>query len=135
VVVDVRPHLDLFDLDDLLMLARLGGLLLVGVFQLAEIEDLDDRRNGIWGDFDEVEPGFFSRQQCLVDGNIAAVVSVGIDKLNARDTNVEIGAGTVLDWGGSFKRSANGFCLLGPLMMFAGPRLCGGGEREVNSTR
>jgi hypothetical protein len=42
--VDVGAHLDLLDLDDLLVLARLGSLLLVGVFQLAEIEDLADWR-------------------------------------------------------------------------------------------
>ena len=105
------------------MLARLGRLFLVGVFQLAKIEDLDDRWNCIWGDFDEVEPCIFSSEQCLVDGNIAAILAVGIYKLNARDADIEIGAGTVLNRSGSFKRSANGFCLLRPLMMFARPRL------------
>ena len=40
VIVDAGPHLDLFDLDDLLVLARLGGLLLLLVFVLAVIEDL-----------------------------------------------------------------------------------------------
>jgi hypothetical protein len=52
--VDVGAHLDLLDLDDLLVLARLCRLLLVGVFQLAQIEDLADGRIRIGSDFDEV---------------------------------------------------------------------------------
>jgi hypothetical protein len=59
VAVDVRAHLDLLDLDDLLVLARLGRLLLVGVFQLAEVEDLDDGRRGVGRNLDEIETGLF----------------------------------------------------------------------------
>ena len=47
VIVDAGPHLDLFDLDDLLSLARLGGLLLLLVFVFAVVEDLGHRRVGI----------------------------------------------------------------------------------------
>jgi hypothetical protein len=47
VIVDAGAHLDLFDLDDLLMLAGLGGLLLLLIFVFAEIEDLADRRLGV----------------------------------------------------------------------------------------
>lgn len=64
--VDVGAHLDLFDLDDLLVLARLGGLLLVGVFQLAQIKNLADRRSCVRRNLDEVEPGFFGKKQCVV---------------------------------------------------------------------
>ncbi len=65
--VDVRPHLDFFDLDDLLVLASFGRLLLVGVFQLAEIEDLGDRRFRIGRNLDEIEPGLFGGEQGIVD--------------------------------------------------------------------
>ena len=88
--VDVRAHLDLLDLDDLLVLARLGRLLLVGVFQLAEVEDLGDRRIGVRGNLDEIETGFFSEQQCLVDGDVAAVPAVGVDQLDAGNTDVAV---------------------------------------------
>ena len=61
VIVDARAHLDLFDLDDLLLLARLGGLLLLLVFVFAVVEDLGDRRIGVGRDLDQVEPGFVAR--------------------------------------------------------------------------
>ena len=48
--VDVGPELDLLDLDHLLALARLGGLLLRGILEAPEIEELGDRRSGIGGD-------------------------------------------------------------------------------------
>ena len=47
VIVDHRAHLDLLDLDDLLLLAGLGGLLLFLIFEFAVVEDLADRRLGI----------------------------------------------------------------------------------------
>ena len=47
VVVDAGAQLDLLDLDDLLLLARLVLVLLLFVFELAEIEDLADRRIGV----------------------------------------------------------------------------------------
>ncbi len=46
-IVDARTHLDLFDLDDLLVLAGFGSFFLFLVFELAEIEDLADGRLGI----------------------------------------------------------------------------------------
>ena len=96
VAVDVGAHLDLLDLDDLLVLARLGRLLLVGVFQLAEIEDLDDRRLGVGRNLDEVEAGLFGEQQCVVDGNVAAIAAVGVDELDPGDPDVAVGARAVL---------------------------------------
>ena len=96
VAVDVRAHLDLLDLDDLLVLARLGRFLLVGVFQLAEIEDLGDRRLGIGGDFDEVEAGLFGSEQCVVDGDDRRDSAVGIDELDPRDSDIAVGARAVL---------------------------------------
>ena len=49
------PQLDLLDLDHLLALARLGGLLLLEEAVLAEIEDLADRRGRVGDDFDQIE--------------------------------------------------------------------------------
>ena len=47
VIVDHRPQLDLLDLDDLLLLASFGRLLLRLVFVFAVIEDFGDR----WDEF------------------------------------------------------------------------------------
>jgi hypothetical protein len=48
VVVDHRPELDLLDLDDLLFLAGLGLLFLLLEPVFAVIQDLADRRRGVW---------------------------------------------------------------------------------------
>jgi hypothetical protein len=106
--VDVGAHLDLLDLDDLLVLARLGGLLLVGVFQLAQIENLADGRIRIGSDFDEVEAGLLGEKQCVVDGDIAAVVAVGVDELDAGDPDVPVCARAFLRGRRRFEWSANG---------------------------
>eukprot|EP01035_Chromulina_nebulosa_P014088 gene14087-18643_t len=112
-VIDVRTHLDLLDLDDLLVLARLGRLLLVGVLQLAEIEDLYDGRDRIGRYFDQIEPGLFGEQQCVVDGNIAAVLAFGVDKLDPGNPDITVGARPILGRRRCFERSANGRGLLG----------------------
>jgi hypothetical protein len=88
--VDVRAHLDLLDLDDLLVLARLGRLFLVGVFQLAQVEDLGDGRICVRGNFNEIQTGFFSEQQCLVYGDLAEVSTIYANELNAGDTDVGV---------------------------------------------
>jgi hypothetical protein len=117
VAVDVRAHLDLLDLDDLLVLARLGRLLLVGVFQLAEVKDLDDGRRGVGGNFYEIEACLFGGQECVVDGNIASVGTVDVDQLDPGNPDVTVGARAVLGRRGCFKRSANGRGLLEPLTL------------------
>jgi len=108
VAVDVGAHLDLLDLDDLLVLARLGSLLLVGVFQFAEVEDLADWRIGVGGNLDEIEAGFLGCKQRVVDRNVPEIVAVGTDELDAGDSDIAIGAGAFLGRRRRFERSANG---------------------------
>jgi hypothetical protein len=134
VIVDVGAHLDLLDLDDLLVLARLGGLLLVGVFQLAEIEDLDDRRLCIWGNLDEIQAYLFGGQQGIVDRNVAAIVSVCVDKLNPGDPDVSVCARPVLRRRRCLEWSANGRVLLELFRIWSVDRLCRNDRRRVNST-
>src|SRR5690625_3650872 len=52
---DVRPELDLLDLDHLLISSGFGGPFLGLVFVLSEIHDLADGRIGIWRALDHVE--------------------------------------------------------------------------------
>lgn len=110
--VDVRAHLDFFDFDDLLLLARLGSLLLVGIFQLAQIEDLAHRRFDIGGNFDEIEAGFFRHFQSLVGGHDADILSISPDQLNFGNADFTVRARSVLHGRIGFKRSANGRILL-----------------------
>jgi alpha-beta hydrolase superfamily lysophospholipase len=134
--VDVRAHLDLFDLDDLLVLARFGRLLLVGVFQLSQIEDLRDWRIGVRRYLDEIESRFFSGEQRIVYGDFTEISAVDADELNTRDPDVGVCAGAVLGRRGSLEWSANGSRLLSCLRSgFRGPRLCGGATAQVNSTQ
>lgn len=110
--VDVRAHLDFFDFDDLLLLAGFGGFFLRRILQLAEIENLADRRFGIGRDFYEIEASFFRKLESLVGRDDTEILAFGIDKLNFRDTDFPVGARPVLDWGIGFERSANGRILL-----------------------
>ncbi len=71
VVVDAGTELDLLDLDDLLLLAGLGGLLLLVEVELAVIEDLADRRIGVRGDLDEIESGVFGQLERVREGDNA----------------------------------------------------------------
>src|SRR5689334_15312515 len=68
-VVDVRPDLDLFDMDDLLLLLGLVRLLLLLVEELAEVHDAADRRLGGRSDLDQVEPLRARPRQSLLDGD------------------------------------------------------------------
>ena len=115
--VDVRAHLDLLDLDDLLVLARLGGLLLVGVFQLAEIEDLGDRRIGAGRNLDKIETCFLGQLQCLGNGCVAAIFAFCVDELDAGNADVPVCARAVLGGGRCLEWSANGRGLLEPLII------------------
>ena len=63
VLVDVRTNLDLFNLDDALFLLRLVLLLLLLIFELAEVENLADRRVGVRADFEQVKADGIGAQQ------------------------------------------------------------------------
>jgi hypothetical protein len=111
--VDIRPHLDFFDLDRLLLLARLGGFLLRLVLEAAVIEDLGDGRLGIRGDFDEIKTGLGGNLQRAVDRYIAVVGTLVVDQLNFADSDFLVDPRPVL---GRCRRgsvgSANGGILL-----------------------
>jgi hypothetical protein len=79
VIVDGRAHLDLLDLDDLLLLARLGGLFLLFVFELAVVHQLDHGRLGLGRDLDQVVAFFFRDGAALVDADFPVFVPVVAD--------------------------------------------------------
>jgi hypothetical protein len=107
--VDVRTHLDLFDLDDLLVLAGFRGLLLRLVLELPEVENLADRRRGIRRDLDEVETGLRGSRQRVVDVDDAEVVTGFADQLNLRDADFTVDARAFLGRRGGSERTTNGW--------------------------
>src|SRR5690606_38057391 len=120
VVVDVRTHLDLFDIDGLLTLARLGGLLLTLIFHLAEIGELANGWFRVRNNFDQAQSGFVRQQQRIVDRNNTAILAFSIDQLYMRDANLEIGARAFLNGRRGFEWSANGRKLLESLKSYVG---------------
>ena len=101
--VDVRPHLDLLDLDGALLLARLGGLLLRLIFVLAVIQDLAHRRLGIGRDLDQVEPRLNRARQGFGRGDHADIVAGSVDELDVRDVDALVDARAAL-FGGKLRR-------------------------------
>eukprot|EP01025_Chloroclados_australasicus_P010301 TRINITY_DN14121_c2_g1_i1.p2 TRINITY_DN14121_c2_g1~~TRINITY_DN14121_c2_g1_i1.p2 ORF type:complete len:153 (-),score=6.10 TRINITY_DN14121_c2_g1_i1:216-674(-) len=64
--IDVRAHLDFFDLERLLFFSGLGGLLLRLVFEPSIVEDLADGRLGVWRDFNQIESCLGGKLQRVV---------------------------------------------------------------------
>src|SRR3954462_1790803 len=99
VIVDGRAHLHFLELDDLLLLARLGLLLLLLVFELAVVHQLDDRRICFGGNLDKIESALLRDGAGFVYAEGAEFVPVVSDKKNGAGADVFIDAGAVL--GGS----------------------------------
>jgi hypothetical protein len=100
VVVDHRPEFDFLDLDDLLALAGFGRLLLLLVLELAVVEQFADRRRGVGGDFDKIEPGLVGQDERFRDRYGALVGSVLVDQMNFASANLLVDARAVFLDGG-----------------------------------
>jgi hypothetical protein len=113
VIVDHRPQLDLFDLDDLLLFTGFGGFLLRLIFVLAVIENFANRRNRIGRDFYQVEPGFLRHGKRCIDFGNAFVGTVFIDELDLADADLLVDARPLLSGGlRRSDRATNGCDLL-----------------------
>jgi hypothetical protein len=112
VVVDVGAHLDLFDLDDLLVLTRLVRLLLRFVFVFAVVGDLGDRRNRIGRDLDQIETGLFGHLDGLAGTEDADHVAVLVDQSDLRRFDFAVDARTLAGGRALLSRSGYGFILL-----------------------
>ena len=112
-IVDHRPQLDLLDLDNLLLLARLGGFLLRLIFVFAEVENFADWRDRIRRDLDEIEPGFLRHGNRCVDFSDAVVDAVFVDELDLADADLLVDARPILGGGlRCFHWTTNGCYLL-----------------------
>src|SRR5690606_4181515 len=119
------------DLDDLLILASLGGLFLIQIFELSEIENLRDRGIGVGGNLHQIQSRFLGDEKRFVQGKFAEVNAFGIDELDPGSPDFTVGARSLLDGCRCLERSANGSLLL--KLLISRLRLCPGAASGVNS--
>ena len=98
--VRVRTELDLFDLDDLLLFARLSFFLLSLVFELTKVHDLADGRRGVWRNLDKIETSVDRHIQCAFWGDNAYIFAFGANETDfvGADAFVDAGAGVTRRW-------------------------------------
>jgi hypothetical protein len=118
-VINARAHLDFLDLNDLLLLARLGSLFLGLVFQTPQINDLANWRLGVGNNLDQIKPGFLGHRQGIVRGHNAHILAFGINQLDFGYANIAVGAGSVFLDG---RRCAEGTANERELLKFFGAR-------------
>jgi hypothetical protein len=98
-IVDGGAHLDLLDLDDLLLLAGLGGLFLLFVFVFAKVHQLADRRHLVGRYLDDIEPFFLTQGERLIEADIAVFVAVVADQENRLGADFLVDARTAFGRG------------------------------------
>src|SRR5216683_1441437 len=96
VLVDLRPELDLFDLDHLLVLASLARALLLLVLVLPEIHDAADRRHGGRRDLDQVEPLLLGDREGLWRRHDAELRAGVVDHPDFADADAFVHSGAVV---------------------------------------
>ena len=98
-LVDVRTHLDLFDVLRLLRLALGIGLFLGLIFELADIQELRDRRVRVRGYFDQIEANGRSLLDRVARVQHAEILALAIDDANGVGLNKLIEARSALGRG------------------------------------
>ena len=101
-LLDARAHLDLFDLDDLLLLLGFVLALLRFVFELAVIEDLADRGDGGGRNLNEVEAGFGRHVEGFAGGNHPIHLAIFLDEAHFTHADLVIDAGALVLGGRGF---------------------------------
>jgi hypothetical protein len=97
-IVDGGAHLDLFDLDDLLLLASLCSLLLLLVFEFPVVHQLGYGGLGFGRNLDEIEAVLFSDGAGFVGADFAVFVPVFSDQENGATEDFLIDARPVFGW-------------------------------------
>ena len=87
VLGDLRPELDLADVDLLLVLSRRLRLLLLLVLVLRVVEQPGHRRTGVGGHLDQVEVALRRQGERLLGGDDAHLVSLLVDEPHLRHTD------------------------------------------------
>jgi hypothetical protein len=92
VIVDGGAHLDLLDLDDLLLLAGFVGLFLLLVFVFAIVHQFANRRHLVGRYLDDIEAFFLAQGERLIQTDIAVFVAVVSDQENRLGGDVFVDA-------------------------------------------
>ena len=106
-LIDVRPELDLFQMDDVLLLSRLSRHLRLFELELAEVHDADDGRASEGSDFHQIESSNFRSLQRCFELHDAELCAIGSDDTQRTDADLPVNAnafGLFLNW----RRSSNG---------------------------
>ena len=90
--VDIRTHLDLFDVHRLLVLARFGGFLLGLILVLAIVHDLGDRRLGSGRHLNQIKTGLVGHFLRAVGRDDAYIFAFGINQADFWNVDLVIGA-------------------------------------------
>ena len=96
VLVDLRPELDLLDLDHLLVLLGLARALLLLILVLPEVHDAADRRHGRRRDLDQVEPLLLRDGQSLRRRHDAELCAGVVDHPDFADADAFVDAYAVV---------------------------------------
>ncbi len=94
-VVDIRPHLDLFDLNDFLLLFRFGFFLLLLILVFAVIKNLANRRLRIWRNFHQIKAGVDGNLAGVFGGDNPAFFSSVINQQDLRNGNIFVDARSI----------------------------------------
>ena len=95
VLGDLRPELDLADVDLLLVLARGLLLLVLLVLVLRVVQDAADRRLGIGRHLDEVEVAILSLTQGVLGAHDPHLLAVLVDETNLGNADAFVDPGGV----------------------------------------
>ncbi|MCU1248724.1 MAG: hypothetical protein JWQ49_1753 [Edaphobacter sp.] len=104
VLIDGDREFDLFDGDDLLLLARGAVALVLLVQELAVVLDLADGGNGVRGDLYEVQGAFAGHLEGLKWGHDAKLFAIFVDDADFTGADTFVSAdkrlrGTFINWG------------------------------------
>jgi hypothetical protein len=104
VLIDRDGELDLFDGDDLLLLARGTVTLIFFVEKLAVVLNLADRRDGIRGDLYKIQRTLTGHLEGFKGGHNAKLFAIFIDDADFTGADTFIGADkrlrrTFINWG------------------------------------
>jgi hypothetical protein len=99
VLVDLRPELDLLDLDHPLVLFRFAAALLLLVLVLAEVHDSADRRYRSGRDLDEVEPLLLGDSQRGRRRHDPELLSGLVNHADFANTNALVGTNAIITSG------------------------------------
>ncbi len=94
-VVDVGPHLDLFDLNDFLLLFGFGFFLLLLILVFSVIKDLANRRLRIWRNFHQIKAGLDRNLSGVFGGDNPTFFSCMINQQDLRYGNIFIDARSI----------------------------------------